>query len=305
MSKIIITAGAEAADIDVFACAVAYAELLRLQGNDAIAAISGSFTMSVTPSILEWNANFERGHNTVESDNFVIVDISDHTHLPAFVDVNKVVEIYDHRYGFEEFWKSKIPQGTHIEMVGSCGTLIWEEFKKRGFDQKISPVSAKLLLASIVSNTLNFKVSITTERDIKAYDELCGITGLDNQWISEYFEEQEGILIADFKTYLKTDTKTFKTPLGDFVIAQIELWDASQVIETKTTEIQEVMQEYQNIPWILNIPNISQGFNYIYSTSEPAQMIMKEKLGIEFTNNIAKTKKLIMRKEIVKILITN
>jgi len=303
--RIIITAGAKGADIDVFGCAIAYAELLRLEGKEAIPVIAGSFTMSVTPSILEWGAEYEQTHIADDADAFVLVDISDPDHVPSFVDIQKVVEVYDHRFGHEDFWKEKIHQGTHIEMVGACGTLIWEEFKKRGKQADIRPVSAKLLLATIVSNTLNFRGPITTDRDRLAYSELKEITGLDEEWVSSYFLEQEKILLADFKNYLKTDTKLFKTLSGEFVIGQIELWDAGTVIETRTAEVNEVMQEYALHPWILNMPSISNGFNYIYSNNEEGKRIIEEKLNIRFEGDIARTDRLMMRKEIIKALLTS
>lgn len=305
MEKIIITAGAKGADIDVFGCAIAYAELLRLEGKNAIPVIASSFTMSVTPSILEWGAKYEQTHVSDEADTFVLVDISDPDHVPSFVDIQKVVEVYDHRFGHEDFWKEKIHEDTHIEMVGACGTLILEEFKKRGKQAEISPVSAKLLLATIVSNTLNFRGPITTDRDRLAYSELKEITGLDEEWVSSYFLDQEKILLEDFKNYLKTDTKLFKTSSGEFVVGQIELWDAGTVIETRTTEINEVMQEYAPRPWILNIPNISNGFNYIYSTNDEGKRIIEEKLNIKFAGDIAKTDRLMMRKEIMKVLLAS
>jgi inorganic pyrophosphatase/exopolyphosphatase len=302
MSKVIITAGAKGADIDVFGCVIAYAELLRLEGREAVPVITGSFTMSVTPTILQWGAAYAETHEPVETDQFVLVDISDPDHVPSFVDISKVVEVYDHRFGHEDFWKEKINESSHIEMVGACGTLIWEEFKKRGKQQEISATSAKLLLASIVSNTLNFQGSVTTDRDRSAYAELKEITGLGEAWVSSYFLEQEKILLADFENYLRTDTKLFKTSFGEFVISQIELWDAGTVLATKTPEIDEVMQEHAPHPWILNIPSISHGFSYIYSTNEEAKRIIEAKLAITFNGDIAKTDTLMLRKEIMKVL---
>jgi len=303
--RTIVTAGAKGADIDVFACAIAYAELLRLEGKDAIPVIAGTFTMSVTPSILEWGATYEKDHVSESTDSYVLVDISDPKHVPSFVDLEKVTEVYDHRFGHEDFWKQNINLNSHIEMVGACGTLIWEEFKKRGKQSEITVPSAKLLLASIVSNTLNFRGPITTDRDLVAYSELKEITGLNEEWVSAYFLEQEDILLKDFKNYLKADTKLFKMPFGEFVIAQIELWDASTIIKTKTTEINDVMQEHASLPWILNAPNISNGFNYIYSTNKEGKRIIEEKLNIKFIGDIAKTDRLMMRKEIMKILLAS
>lgn len=300
--KTIVTAGAKGVDIDVFACAVAYSELLNLEGGESTPVVVGEFTMSVTPSILAWGAKYESECMPDGSEQFVLVDISDPEHIPSFVDIERITEVYDHRYGHEEFWKERISNDSHIEMVGSCGTLIWEEFKKRDKLKEISTTSAKLLLASIVSNTLNFKSSLVTERDRSAYSELSSITGLSNEWIEKYFREQEEILLKDFKKYLETDTKQFKLGSEEFVIGQIELWNADDIFEAKKDDIHQVMQRYEPIPWMVNISNISKGFNYIYSEHLEAQRKLEEVLGIQFENGTAKTKKLLMRKHIMKLL---
>lgn len=301
MSKIIVTAGNRSVDIDVFACIIAYAELLKIRGIDVIPIVEGNFTMSVPTSVLGWGANYEKSYKAGKEDSFVLVDISDPEYLASFVNIDKVIEVYDHRQGHEDFWGNKLGDNSHIEMVGACGTLIWEEFNKQERKQ-ISEVSARLLLASIVSNTLNFKAPVTTDRDRNAYSELKDIAELQDNWIKDYFIEQEQLLISDFKKYLQTDTKVSKINNNDFVIGQIELWDAEEIINTKTSEINEVMESFGQHPWIVNIPNISKGFNYIYSTNQEAKKIIEEKLGLEFVNNVAKTPKLIMRKQIMKIL---
>lgn len=301
MSKTIVTAGDRGADIDVFACIIAYAELLRIRGVDAIPVVEGDFTMSVPTSVLKWGANYKKSHKAEKEDRFVLVDISDPEHLASFVDIDRVVEVYDHRQGHEDFWSNKLGDNSHIEMVGACGTLIWEEFNEQERKQ-ISEVSARLLLASIVSNTLNFQAPITTDRDRNAYAELKDIAGLQESWIKDYFIEQEQLLISDFKKYLQTDTKISKINNNDFVIGQIELWDAEEIINTKTGEIKEVMESFGQHPWIVNIPNISKDFNYIYSTNQEAKKIIEKKLGLDFVGDIAKTPKLIMRKQIMKIL---
>lgn len=303
MSHSIVTGGAKAADIDVLACVVAYAELLTLEGKHGIPVIAGSFTMSVTPSILEWGAKHEKEHNTQADDNFVLVDISDPEHVPAFVAIDQVTEVYDHRAGHEDFWTQKLGSNSHIEMVGACGTLIWEEFKKRNHRQNISNIAAKLLLASIVSNTLNFRGPITTERDRLAYAELKEITGITDEWVSAYFLEQENVLFADFKNYLKADMKTFETSFGEIAVGQLELWDVGTSIQARTSEIDEAMREYSPRPWIVNIPNISKGYNYIYSSNTQGQRIVEEKLHVRFTNNFARTERLMMRKEVMKVLL--
>ncbi len=302
MKTVVVTAGAKGADIDVLACVVAYAELLALEGVCSIPVIPGQYTMSITPSVIAWGASYETTYSREGTESFVLVDISDYEHVPDFVDLEKVCEVYDHRYGHEKYWEEKIPTGFHIEMVGACGTLIWEEYKKRGKENLISRTSARLLLASVVSNTLNFRSTLTTERDRRAYKELVSLAELSDTWISEYFTEQENILFQDFEKYVKADTKVFTVGQGEFAMGQIELWNADRVLTSKKDELASVMAKYDDIPWAVNIINISGGGNYVYSRSELGKRAIERALGVAFEGDVAKTTELIMRKQITKLL---
>jgi inorganic pyrophosphatase/exopolyphosphatase len=300
--KTIVTAGAKGADIDVFACAIAYAELLRLEGREAIPVVMGSFTSSVTPSVLTWGAEYQTEYVSDGQERFVLVDISDPDHFPSFVSHDRIDEVYDHRYGHEGYWQERLHENAHIDMVGSCGTLMWEEFKRRGKDEDISLTSAKLLLASIVSNNLAFRSILVTERDRSAYVDLSALTGLGDDWIAEYFLEQEKILRDDFNRYVRADIKVFEIPEGDFAMGQIEMWDATNLLDTKAAELDSVMSEFEPVPWVVNILNISKGFNLIYSKSERGKEIVEQKLKLKFEENVLKTNDLLMRKYLMKVL---
>lgn len=300
--KTIVTAGAKGADIDVFACAIAYAELLRLEGHEAIPVIAGSFTSSVTPSILKCDAEYKTEYESDGIESFVLVDISDPDHFPTFVSHDRISEVYDHRYGHEDYWQERLKENSHIEMVGSCGTLIWEQFKKRGKEKDISMTSAKLLLASIVSNNLAFRSPLTTERDKSARADLSAMTGLGDEWIAEYFIEQEKILLDDFERYVRADTKVFKIAEGNFAIGQIEMWDATDLLNTKRAELDAIMAELEPTPWIVNILNISKGFNFVYSKSPRGKELFEQKVNFKFDGDIAKTDDLLMRKYLMKFL---
>lgn len=302
--KTVVTGGAKGADADVFACAIAYAELLRLEGKNAVPVITGSLTSSVTPSILGWGAEYQIGYTPDSSEDFVLVDISDPAHFPAFVSHNRISEVYDHRHGHENYWNERLHEHANIEMVGSCGTLIWEQFKKHGKEKDISSTSAKLLLASIVSNNLAFRSPLTTERDRRAYAELSTMTGLTDEWIAGYFVEQGKILLDDFERYVRADIKVFKIAEGDFVIAQIEMWDATNVINTKKAELDAIMAEFAPTPWIVNILNISKGFNVVYSKNPRGKELFEQKVKYRFDGDIAKTDSLLMRKHLMKVLQT-
>lgn len=300
--KTIVTAGWKGADIDVFACAIAYAELLQLEGLEAVAVIPGSFTASVTPSILELEAPYMTSYTPDGSEQFVLVDISDPKHFAQFVDHDRITEVYDHRHGYQDYWKEKLGKNSHVEMVGSCGTLIWEEYKKRDKDKKISKHSAELLLASIVSNNLAMKSELTTDRDIESYRELLEITGLNESWIASYYLEQEVALFSNFKEYVKTDTKKIDTKYGDFAVGQIEVWEGKIVVDQYSDALNSIMEQYEPTPWMVNIINVGYGYNYLYTTNSTAKEILAKEFMVTFDGNVAKTDRLLMRKYLMKVL---
>jgi len=302
MSKVVVTAGAKGADIDVFACVVAYAELVNKEGGDSIPVVAGQFTSSVTPEIRGWGAHYQNEYVSQASDDFVMVDISDPDHFPDFVNHDRVREVYDHRHGHEDLWHERLGEKAHIEMVGACGTLIWEEYKKRGHADTISRTSARLLRASIVSNTLNFKSPQTTDRDRSAFKELSSRSDLPDDWVEHYFKDQEDILFSNFDSCVKADTKVFALPDTDVAIGQIELWNAERVVQEKLDDLHEIMSAYDPLPWMVNIINISKGFNFVYSESSTGREYAKNILDLSFDGGLAKTEGLLMRKHIMKRL---
>jgi inorganic pyrophosphatase len=69
-----------------------------------------------------------------------------------------VIEVYDHHYGHEAFWKERLPNSTFIEYVGACATLIWERFKQDGLQNSISTINANLFyIESIMAKKRDFE----------------------------------------------------------------------------------------------------------------------------------------------------
>ena len=54
--------------------------------------------------------------------------------------------------------------------------------------------------------------------------------------------------------------------------------------------------------WLLTMPSISEGRNYFITNSEKVKHIIAEKINSDWNDFDAKTQKLYLRKEILKIL---
>jgi inorganic pyrophosphatase/exopolyphosphatase len=295
----LVTGGSGYTDIDVLACACAYAQLLNLSGTSAKAILAAPYNETVPKSVRKWPYQYEttdRKHHTMT--RYVLVDISNPDYFPHFVDHNCIVEVYDHRYGYEDYWKQKLKNNAHIEFIGSCATLIWEAFKKRKKENNISTVNANLLYTAIFSNTLVLQSNITTERDEAAFNDLKHIISLPPTWIRDYYEE-----IAPPNKAISLDKKF--SQIGDkiFSIGQIELWstDALLAVPNIVKTAKQILEPHSAL-WFLTIPCISLGINHFITTSKEVKKMLRKTIDVTFEGDIGYSKTLFLRKEIEKAL---
>ena len=207
--------------------------------------------------------------------------------------------------GFEDYWIKKLGDKAKIEMIGSCATLIWEEFKKRGFGEKISQTSAKMLYAAIISNTLNFKASITSQRDAEAFKEISKIADMPKDWVEKYFIDQEEYIYQNPRQAILDDIKIIEFPnMGTKItIGQIELWESKKFVNDYNPLIKEVLDNFDHKKWFFNAPCISMGKTYVFTENEEIRKILENNFGFVFNNEIGESDKLIERKEFVKVFL--
>ena len=263
----IVTAGKAFNDIDAFGCAIAYAELLRAEGKEAQAVFIGPLNHSVTAMALEQKAPYLLSYDLKPDDQLIYVDLSDPAHF-AFTGLvdTRVAELFDHHYGWEEYWKQRLGERSHIERVGAAATLIWEEFKKR--DQAISAASANVLALAILQNTLNFTSSETNDRDTSAFGELKAFIDLAEGWEEKYFAQCAEGMHTHFEETLRSDTKIFDAYFGEqkFVFSQLEITeDPIAFLHRCKDAIDSYWSEFPGARAIMNIADISSKTSLLYS----------------------------------------
>ena len=184
---IVITCGKSYIDIDGYASAIAYRELLKMKGIESKFVINNALNYSI-PSSLK-NIPYTSDNYSLDfNDKYIVLDLSDKSYFPDFVDDNRIIEIIDHHPGFEDYWKKLLGNNSIIEPIGSVATIIVEKYEQDSLLEKIDKDIAVLLMAAILDNTLNFTASITTERDKVAYKKLEVLTNEYN-YASKYFGE--------------------------------------------------------------------------------------------------------------------
>ena len=303
MNKTLITAKTNP-DLDGVACMYAYAEYLRGVGEDAVAGVFGEAHVEAKYLLDRFSVNDLPANPAGPFDNFILVDMSEAKGLPDVVVLDRITEVIDHRsfgQGKETFPNAKIQN----EPVGAAATLIAEKYFSAPF--KISANSALLLAGAIYSNTLNFKGGVTTDRDHKALEWLKSQIAIPGQLVHEMFAAKTKSVVGDLETVVRSDFKSMNDIKGKKIgIAQLEIINLEEIITTNLTRIlnllKQLKQELALDHIFLTVPDLEKGFNLIVTDDLNYQKILSEALGVSFTNSLAKTDHLLMRKEIIPML---
>lgn len=296
---IIVTCGPVYLDIDAYGGCVAYAELLTLQGTPAQAVTTAVLNDSITPTIRGWQAPMNLSYQPKPEDKYIIVDTSDPAFFEPFATGDKVVGIIDHHTGFEKLWHDKLGDKAVIEFIGAACTLVYEQWVKAGLLDKMSPLSAKLLVAGILDNTLDFKAAITTGRDHEAYEALLPIAGLTADWRREYLSEVQKSIEADIVNALKNDTKRLPYPQLPPIIGQVAVLDASAFLQRERSKIQATLKA-MNAEWAVNVISMDENKSYFLTDSKRAEDKLAKALKLTFHDGMAEADRVWLRKEILK-----
>ncbi|WP_170929402.1 MULTISPECIES: bifunctional oligoribonuclease/PAP phosphatase NrnA [unclassified Pseudomonas] len=296
----VITSGSAYLDIDAYACCIAYAELLNLQGIPTRAVSSAKPNASVSKTVLGWGAVLD-DYRPTSSDEFVLVDVSDYHHFDPMVALDRVVEVIDHHPGFEEYWSQTLGSAADIRSIGAAATQVFQRWKAAGLLSSISEQSAALLATAILDNTLNFTGQMTTTADIDAYAELVLHAKLTEDWPSHYFLECQASIESDISAALAADLKRMKpeSRLPE-VFAQMTVWDAEALIEKYRSEICHWMGG-QGDDWLLNVICISQRKSCLLAEPVVSQQKLSRLLPVEWQAGLAVLKPSILRKELLSL----
>lgn len=286
-------------DIDRVACAIAYAELLNKSGQSSKAVYTGQLNDEIN-FVKDFLGKFSiQEKNTFDSDDqFVMVDMSFVPNPKSGVDVIKVIEVIDHREfnQIEKYINAKVD----IQKVGACATSIYERFK----EAKIIPSkeSAVWLLSAIVSNTINLKNNVTTQRDIDAYNELLGLTDLDEKYTYKMFTAKSRIDSNNLERFYNEDFAVLEYNGKKYTIFQLEIVNLGEFVNQNYDQIIQLLQrakkehqiDYAGFSGI----DVLNGYNIIFAIDHASANEFGRAIGTTEILKPYKTDHIIMRKEI-------
>lgn len=302
MKNILITSYTNP-DIDGVSCAFAYAELLKKQGQDAVA---GTFDIphSEAQFVLDKFKIEKIGNGELLLKNYpdvILVDVSDPNDLSLLIDTKQVIEIIDHR---KLHHADKFVNATNqIELVGSCATLIAEKFYQQNIP--ISKESAVLLYSAIISNTINFQNKVTTDRDQKMADWLKSQIILPENYIHEMFAHKSNFT-QPIKETILSDFKLLDINHKKIGIGQMEIINVDEYIQNNLPEIKRVLTEIKqekSLDYIvLSFIDLDLAKNTFVVIDEDTKKLLGLCLNIKFNDLIAHSEYIIMRKELNPII---
>lgn len=157
---------------------------------------------------------------------------------------------------------------------------------------------AKLLMAAILDNTLNFTAKATKQRDIDAYNKLEILTNCFD-FRATYFGEVQNFIEKDLVNAIVNDMKLEETcEYLPKTLGQLTIYDITTILD-KLKIVKDTMNRYDE-NWLINIIILKENKSYIVCSDEEVTDNLIKMFNMPSTNNIVVLQPSILRKEIIK-----
>ncbi|HXK36199.1 MAG TPA: DHHA2 domain-containing protein [Candidatus Paceibacterota bacterium] len=290
-------------DLDGISGIIGYAEYLEKNDTPAVAGILGEPQFEAIYMLDRFGVAHPRTiQNADEFDQVVLVDASDRNDLGGMIAPEKITEIIDHRVVHEA---NAFPNArVQIELVGASATLITEKFMQGTVEP--SREVASLLCGGIISNTLNFKASVTTGRDRAAAAWLNRIAGLPEDFWREMFMAKSDVSGERLAQRMRGDSKWYVLNGKRVGITEIEMIGARALVTERADEIigilADIMKERQLDFIFHNTVELEELRTFLVASDPATQQLLRDAVQATFTGSVAELPYLLMRKEIIPLL---
>ena len=237
-----------------------------------------------------------------ENDKIVLVDTNYLSEISKTIKQENIVEVIDH-HNREAWLEENKNLKIQIELIGAAATLVAEKYKNENID--ISRESAILLYYGIISNTMNLKIKLTSQKDIEMAKWLKSkVQEITDKITTEIFVKKSQIgdsLRKEMEVEFKDQFMTISWSMGQLEVANVE--DFLNKYEDNIRKILDTVSLEKDVDYIsVNCMDIINGYSIIVAKDEKTAKIISDAVGFEFKDLKAKTNELVSRKEIVKVI---
>ncbi len=228
-------------DTDSVTAAIAYAELLKAKGTEAIPAMQGAMNPETQTVLRRFNVAAPEIMTDATGKIIALVDHSDLKQAPDNLSADNVVAIVDHHKIGDVTTNS--PIFCCVKPVGCTGTVLKQLYDTEGV--AIQPQIAGLMMSAILSDTVNFKSPTCTDEDKKAVAELKKIAAVEDtdELFMEMLKAKSSINGIPAMDLLNRDYKDFDMKGKLIGCGQLELAALDQATSAIREELYKAMQE--------------------------------------------------------------
>ena len=200
----------------------------------------------------------------------IMVDHNELNQSVEGLDEADIVEIIDHHRLDAE--KTQRPIFIAAEPVGSTCTIIYHQYLR--WQIPIDSLTARMMLAGIVGDTVILKSPTTTQDDRIAVEHLAQIAGIPdvNIFGEELFSAASVLTEANPKKIVEGDFKVYEEHGIRFGIGQVEVTTLEQVDEVKDIYLQQLnstRREYGLLWAMLLVTDVIKEDSVLLCTSYP------------------------------------
>ena len=230
-------------DTDSVTAAIAFANLLNAQGQDAVACMQTSADKlnPESKTVLEkFGLAAPQELTDVAGKQVALVDFSDIAQAPANIGDAEVVAIVDHHKIGDV--TTNMPILFNAQPVGCTGTVLNQMYKINNIE--IPKDIAGGMLCAILSDTVNFKSPTCTDADKAAVAELKVIAGVDDtdSLFMDMLKAKSAVAGVPMKDLVFRDYKDFDMKGNKIGVGQLELATLDQVADIRD-DLYKTLQE--------------------------------------------------------------
>lgn len=210
----------------------------------------------------------------------ILVDHNELEQSAIGLEEAEIVEIVDH-HKIGNLTTSK-PINFRNMGVGSTNTIVYMMYKEARIN--IPKNIAGIMIAGIMSDTLNLTSPTTTEYDINAVESLTEISGINREeFVMQMFRKGTDISTKTVEEIVTSDLKTFQMDNRKVGVAQVFTLEAEQLLESKEKYVEamekiKVARGYSML--IVYLTDIMKKGSYVLYT-ESAKDILKDVMEID------------------------
>lgn len=263
-------------DTDSICSAIVKANLERVLGKNTVAVRLGDLNKETEYALKQANMEVPKLVEKLEDGQKVmLVDHCEFDQSADNIENAEILSVTDH-HRIANF-TTKTPLFYNAKPYGCTNTLLLEEYKANNVE--ITKEIGMLMLSAIISDSLLLKSPTCTEYDVKAFNELEKIVGVDAR---EYGLNmlKAGTDLSEFsaKQIISIDAKKLVEKDKSFIVAQVNTIEIDDVLarydELKAEMEREVSEKNLDI-FVLFVTDIINGNSKLVAVGKDVSLIEK------------------------------